>query len=265
MSVNDFRCANAVQASGVLPGNGSAVRRRLQSATDVQRALLPPSSYSGGLVEAAAMTQPRWAVGGDFYDYVDTGRDFRIVLGDACGKGTAAALQAAVVQGVLATEPDAEAGPAQVMARLNQALCRRMIPARFVTLFYGILTPDRRLRYCNAGLCRPLLLNRHAVHRLATGGPPLGLWDGPRFEEASLTLHPGDLLAACSDGILEAAGGNGDVTEEFGERRVLEVVWRNRERSTSEIVQSLVTAVQEFTSGVPVYDDMTAVVVRYRA
>ena len=54
------------------------------------------------------MTQPRWAVGGDFYDYVDTGRDFRVVLGDACGKGTAAALQAAVVQGVLATEAEAE-------------------------------------------------------------------------------------------------------------------------------------------------------------
>jgi sigma-B regulation protein RsbU (phosphoserine phosphatase) len=211
------------------------------------------------------MTQPRWAVGGDFYDYVDTGRDFRVVLGDACGKGTAAALQAAVVQGVLATEPDAEVGPSRVMTRLNRALCRRMIPARFVTLFYGILTPDHRLRYCNAGLCRPLLVNRHSVHRLATGGPPLGLWDRPRFEEASLTLHPGDLLAACSDGILEAADGSGNATEEFGERRVLEVVWRNREKSTSEIVQSLVAAVHDFTAGTPPHDDMTAVVVRYRA
>lgn len=265
MFVNDFRCASAAETPGVHPGNGSAARRRLRSATDVQRALLPPSSYVGPLAEAAAVTQPRWAVGGDFYDYVDTGRDFRIVLGDACGKGTAAALQAAVVQGVLATEPEAEAGPAQVMTHLNQALCRRMIPARFVTLFYGILTPDHRLRYCNAGLCRPLLLNRHSVHRLATGGPPLGLWSTARFEETSRTLHPGDLLAACSDGILDAEGGNGNGAEEFGERRVLDVIWRHREKSTREIVESLVAAVGEFSAGAHPHDDMTAVVVRYRA
>jgi sigma-B regulation protein RsbU (phosphoserine phosphatase) len=265
MFVNDFRCASAAETSGVRSGNGSAARRRLRSATDVQRALLPPSSYVGTLAEAAAVTQPRWAVGGDFYDYVDTGRDFRIILGDACGKGTAAALQAAVVQGVLATEPEAEAGPAQVMTRLNQALCRRMVPARFVTLFYGILSPDHRLRYCNAGLCRPLLLNRSSVHRLATGGPPLGLWSTARFEETSRTLHPGDLLAACSDGILDAEGVNGNGAEEFGERRVLDVVWRHREKSTREIVESLVAAVGEFSAGTRPHDDMTAVVVRYRA
>jgi sigma-B regulation protein RsbU (phosphoserine phosphatase) len=235
----------------------------LRSATDVQRALLPPASYTGVFAEAAAMTQPRWAVGGDFYDYVDTGRDFRVVLGDACGKGTAAALQAAVVQGVLATEADAEARPARVMAHLNRALCRRLIPARFVTLFYGTLTPGHRLVYSNAGLCQPLLVNQNHVYRLATGGPPLGLFGDARFEEAIITLHPGDILATCSDGILEAIGGNGNPSEEFGEGRVLDVIRRHRERSASEIVESLVRAVQAFTAGTRPSDDMTAVVVRF--
>lgn len=240
-------------------------RRQQQSATDVQRALLPPPAYTNSLVEAAAMTQPRWAIGGDFYDYVDTGREFRVVVGDACGKGTAAALQAAVVQGILAIEAEQDGGPARVMRQLNQALCRRKIPARFVTLFYGILTPDRRLRYSNAGLCGPLLVNQHRVSRLTTGGPPLGLWSSARFEEASLALHTGDLLAACSDGILDAVGGNGNGGEEFGERRVLDAIWRHREKSTPEIVESLVAAVGQFTAGTRPHDDMTAVVVRYRA
>ena len=264
MSVSDFQCADSGQTSGNVPVNGrSGARRRLRSATDVQRALLPPSSYIGGLAEAAAMTQPKWAVGGDFYDYVDTGRDFRVVLGDACGKGTAAALQAAVVQGVLATEADAEARPARVMAHLNRALCRRLIPARFVTLFYGTLTPGHRLVYSNAGLCRPLLVNRNHVYRLATGGPPLGLFGDARFEEASIVLHPGDVLVACSDGILEAVGGNGNGGEEFGEERLLDVIRKHRERSAREIIESLIGAVQAFTAGAHPRDDMTAVVVRY--
>jgi sigma-B regulation protein RsbU (phosphoserine phosphatase) len=212
------------------------------------------------------MTQPRWAVGGDFYDYDDTGQGFRVVLGDACGKGTAAALQAAMVQGVLATqatqaEPDA--GPAQVMAHLNRALCRRLIPARFVTLFYGTLTSGNRLVYSNAGLGRPLLVNHTRVYRLATGGPPLGLFGDARYEEGSIVLHPGDVLVACSDGILEALGEGGSGDEEFGEERVLEVIQDHRHQSAEEIVAGLVRAVRAFTGGAALRDDMTAVVVRF--
>jgi sigma-B regulation protein RsbU (phosphoserine phosphatase) len=241
----------------------SPSRRWQRRASDVQRALLPPPVYANGLVEAAATMQPRWAVGGDFYDYVDMGQEFRVMLGDACGTGTAAALQAAVVQGILAIEPKQDGGPALVLSQLNTALCRRRIPARFVTLFYGVLTPEHRLTYCNAGHCRPLLVNRRRVYRLATGGPPLGLWCEARFEEASLALHPGDILAACSDGVLEAVGGYGPSREEFGDSRFLDAVWRHRDRSANEIVQSLVTTVREFTAGEGPHDDMTALVVRY--
>ncbi len=263
MSASDFRSADAAQTPGVGPGNGSGARRRLRSATDVQRALLPPSSYSGGLVEAAAMTQPRWAVGGDFYDYDDTGQGFRVVLGDACGKGTAAALQAAVVQGILATQAEAEAGPAQAMTHLNRALCRRLIPARFVTLFYATLTAGRRLVYSNAGVCRPLLVNHSRVYRLATGGPPLGLFGDARYEEGSIVLHPGDVLVTCSDGILEALGESRSGDEEFGEERVLEVIQEHRHQSAEAIVARLVRAVRAFTGGAALRDDMTAVVVRF--
>jgi sigma-B regulation protein RsbU (phosphoserine phosphatase) len=264
MSASDFRDFDSARVGGAVPANGRAgVRRRLQGAAEVQRALLPAPCYSGSLAEAAAMTRPRWAVGGDFYDYIDRGREFRVVLGDACGKGTAAALQAAVVQGLLAIEAEECGGPARLMADLNRALCRRLIPARFVTLFYGILGPEHRLTYCNAGLCRPLVVNQDRVHRLATGGPPLGLFSDATFEESTLTLYTGDILAACSDGILEALGSNGSSGEEFGDRRVLDVVWRHRDKSPNEIVDSLVTAVRTFTGGGSLHDDMTALVVRY--
>jgi sigma-B regulation protein RsbU (phosphoserine phosphatase) len=266
MSGNHLPSTGPDRRRGDPPAAGrSAARRRQRHATDVQRALLPSPVFSNDRVEVAAVNRPRWAIGGDFYDYVDTGREFRVVVGDACGKGTAAALQAAVVQGLLAIEVEQDGRPAEVMAHLNQALCRRTIPARFVTLFYAVLTPDHRLTYCNAGLCRPLLVNRHRVWRLAAGGPPLGIWGTARFQEATLDLHDRDVLVACSDGILEAMGGNGNGPEEFGDGRVLEAVWKRRGRSAREIVEGLVATVQRFTGGARPQDDVTAVVVRYRA
>jgi phosphoserine phosphatase RsbU/P len=211
------------------------------------------------------MTRQCWAIGGDFYDYVDTGREFRVVLGDACGKGTGAALQAAMVQGILAIETREDGGPARIVSSLNRALCRRLIPARFVTLFYAILAPGGRLTYCNAGHCLPLLVKRHGVRRLRAGGPPLGLMGEATFEEASVDVEKGDVLAACSDGVLEAMRGQGDQGEEFGDQRMLDHVWAHREKSAREIVESLVAEVEEFAAGAHPHDDMTAVVVRYRA
>ena len=109
----------------------------LRSAARIQHQLLPPSLYTGRYVDLAAKAHPCRIVGGDFFDYQDTGHQFRLALGDVCGNGAPAAFQAALVQGILAIEAEVDDGAASTMTHLNRALCRRAIPARFVTLFMG--------------------------------------------------------------------------------------------------------------------------------
>ena len=142
----------------------------------------------GGFVHVAATARPCRTLGGDFYDYVDTGREFHVLLGDACGKGTPAALQAAMAQGVLAVEVEARTGAANVVARLNRALCRRGMADRFVTLFYGVMTHDHRFTYCNAGHCLPMLVDQSSVRRLCVGGVPPGLFGDAVYQEESLRI-----------------------------------------------------------------------------
>ncbi|HSL22552.1 MAG TPA: PP2C family protein-serine/threonine phosphatase [Vicinamibacterales bacterium] len=227
----------------------------------IQRSLMPPPVYTGGFVEAAAVIRPRRGVGGDFYDYIDTGSEFHLLLGDVCGTGTPAALQAALVQGVLAAEIQSKAGVAGVVAHLNKALCRRGPNGRFVTLFYGVMTRDRRLTYCNAGHCRPILVGRSSVRRLCVGGVPAGLLADAVYEEESVVLAKGDALVAFSDGVAEA--GNPD--SEFGDERILQVVSEHRESSALTIRNRLMSLVREFTRGQHQHDDMTVLVVRHLA
>jgi serine phosphatase RsbU (regulator of sigma subunit) len=234
-----------------------------QRAADIQRALMPPPLHVGAFVDVAATTHPCWTVGGDFYDYLERDREFRVMLGDACGNGTAAALQAALVQGILALEAEDACGPARVMTQLNRALCRRLIPARFVTMFYGILTPAHRLVYCNAGQCLPLLVSRDRVAELSVGGPPLGVMPEASFEETALTVEAGDVLVVYTDGIIEAAGGTADAPEDFGDARVLDLVRAHRDEDPADIAARLVAAVTRFTGGARACDDRTAIVVRY--
>jgi phosphoserine phosphatase RsbU/P len=236
-----------------------ATPARTREAAATQRALMPPPLYTGAFVHAAATMRPCRVVGGDFYDYLDTGREFHVLLGDACGKGTSAALQAALAQGVLAVEVEAKAGAANVVAHLNRALCRRGMADRFVTLFYGVMTRDHGFTYCHAGHSRPMLVNHSSVRRLSVGGIPPGIFGDAVYEEESLTSEPGDTLVVFSDGLSEAAR----LDQEFGDARILEIVTEHREGTASAILHQLMQAVRDFTRRDRQRDDMSILVVRY--
>ena len=91
------------------------------------------------------------------------------------GKGPSAALLASAVQSHFAAQALVAADPADLMRRLNHALLRRAVEARFATMFYGVLEPGGRLTYANAGQEPPVLVRRASVELLEQGGPVLGL------------------------------------------------------------------------------------------
>ena len=155
--------------------------QEMQTAADIQQALLPTRRRTGTFFAAAAETLPCRAIGGDFFDYFDLGESsLGIVLGDVAGKGPPAALLSAFTQGSLQAQASAAGreGPASILAAVNTALVRRGIPGRFVTLFFAVLSPEGRLTYCNAGHNPPMLVGADGeVRRLEVGGIVLGLFE----------------------------------------------------------------------------------------
>jgi sigma-B regulation protein RsbU (phosphoserine phosphatase) len=235
----------------------------LRSAARIQHQLLPPSLYTGRYIDLAAKASPCRVVGGDFFDYQDASGQFRLALGDVCGNGAPAALQAALVQGVLAIEAEGNDGASGAMTHLNRALCRRAIPARFVTLFIGLVTPEGRLTYCNAGQCCPILVNHHSVRNLTVGGIPLGLFPDAPYEEESLAMAPGDTLVVFSDGVTEARGRAENPNEEFGYIRILDAVREHPGATASAILDHLLAKLRGFARQRQQRDDVTALVMRY--
>lgn len=238
------------------------IERDLQIAADIQRALLPAASFGNAAVDLAADSVPCRTVGGDFYDYLDMDDGgFGFALGDVAGKGPPAALLAAAVQSNFAAQAPVCRDPAEVMARVNRALLRRAIDARFATMFYGALAPDGVLQYCTAGQEPPLVVRRDRTAWLDAGGPVLGLLPAATFESEAVTLEPGDLVVVCSDGITEARNRGG---EEFGRDRLVEAVRGFHGARPDSVLEHLLTIVRRFSEGTAQTDDITALVLRYR-
>ena len=235
--------------------------QELKVAAAIQQSLLPVGNRDGDFFSTAAESIACRAVGGDFYDYVDlpTGR-FGFILGDVAGKGSPAALLAAAVLGMFSAEATYQTGAATLITRLNTGLFRRAIESRFLTTFYGMLGPDGSFTYCNAGHNAPLLVSGSEIRRLETGGVVLGLFEHASFEEETLTLRPGDLIIAFSDGVTEALDPAG---EEYTDDRLVALARAHAGESPQQMLNALLADVKAFCADATQSDDVTAVMVRY--
>jgi serine phosphatase RsbU (regulator of sigma subunit) len=240
------------------------MEQEMRIAAEIQQALLPKSGRAGSYFRAAAASLPCRSIGGDFYDYVDMPAGaLGFALGDVAGKGPPAALLSAMMQGIFAAQAATNDRPSQTIARVNLALYRRGIESRFVTLMYGVLSPDGSLIYCNAGHNPPLIINASgggAIRRLDRGGPIVGLFETAVYEDEAIKLNPGDWLVVFSDGVSEALSAAG---EEYGDSRIVSCVQNHASLEPQGLLEAIFADVREFARGAAQSDDITAMVLRF--
>ncbi len=239
----------------------SKLEQELKVAAAIQQSLLPAAGRTGDFFTIAGASVPCRAVGGDFFDYVDlpTGQ-FGFILGDVAGKGSPAALLAAALLGMFSAEATYQQSAAPLLTRLNRGLFRRSIEARFLTTFYAMLGTDGSLTYSNGGHNAPMLVTADGVRRLETGGVVLGLFEHSAFEEETLSLMPGDVVIAFSDGVSEAFNEAG---EEFTDERLLASIEAHRTKTPQQMLDALLADVRAFCGQATPNDDVTMVIVRY--
>ena len=164
----------------------------IRIAAEIQQALLPKPRHGGAFFETAARTIPCRSIGGDFYDVMDlTGDVLGFALGDVAGKGPPAALLSALLQGIIAAQTASSDGPSSTLARVNKAMIRRAVAARYATMFYAELHADGRLVYGNAGHNPPIVIGPGGVRRLEAGGPPVGLFEDIPYDSGEVQLAAG--------------------------------------------------------------------------
>jgi len=119
------------------------------------------------------------------------------------------------------------------------------------------------LLYISAGHNPPLLLRGDGKSELLTqGGLPLGMFDTARYSESVVEFRPGDVLVMYTDGVVEARNQR---DEEFGLKRLEDVVRASSDRRAHEIVQAITEAVDEHSSevGGP-EDDLTLSIIKVK-
>ena len=197
-----------------------AVAEQLRLAGEVQSRMLPRTLPVREGVTIAARSVPSYDLGGDFYDVFDRADGtLGLCVGDVVGKGVVAGVMMAAVRAALRAHTDAGGDPAEILARVNNDLCRDTLPNEFATLWFGVLDTDTRtLRWASAGHERPILLRRQetddaqgfALQRLAVGGLVAGVVPNETYTLYTTVLEPGDAIIIYSDGVTDATDFHGE-------------------------------------------------------
>jgi phosphoserine phosphatase RsbU/P len=260
-----------------LAGTLARLRTRLAGQTDLDREMLAASAAQAHLFprvlpsvagfDCAAMTVPAGAVGGDFYlaQTLPGGR-YALALGDVAGKGVPAGLVASSVQARLETiARQGEWRAPEVIEDLNRALAGTIESGRFATLVYlQIDSASGAIDLVNAG--HPPLISiapgRGDYRIFSSTGPALGVLPNASFSHHLLTLAPGEVLVAYSDGMSECLDDRG---VEFGEAHLPQAIEAHLEWNAAQICQTLVDLTRDHRGGAPAADDVTALVIKRAA
>lgn len=237
------------------------IHQEIEIARNVQERMFPTAGLTVADMHAEGWSRACSETGGDYYAFQPRGRGLVAMVGDVSGHGLGAALFTtmahAIAQQQFRAGADLETAFRQVNEGLFHTRSGRFMTAAAVAIDAG----DGAFGYISAGHNPLLWINRGEVRWLESTTMPLGIAPTMDIDPCPpLILAPGDLLVMYTDGITEAAHGDGTI---LGEERLADTVlaaWRSR-LHPRRVLDLVAAAVDGFTAGRPQEDDLTALVI----
>lgn len=235
--------------------------KELQVAAEIQQLIIPQSLPKIPGLEISAAYIPCKEVSGDFYDVITINENLYVfVVADVSGKGIPGAMLVSTMQATLKAYFEYSTDLLSIITNLNDRIMKNTTEDRFITFFFGLYNvSESTLTYINAGHNPPLLVKgEQELEYLRTGGIFIGCMPW-RYEMAKISLPAGSILAMYTDGLVEAMN---EKNKEFGEKRLIRVLIKNRSRSIGKVKEKIIESVHKHLGDNKLEDDFTLLLIK---
>nr|WP_243414731.1 MASE3 domain-containing protein [Sporosalibacterium faouarense] len=243
----------------------------LESAKEIQEALLPQRVQEINGVNFYSKYLPCERLSGDFYNYfkIDD-ENIGVYIIDVSGHGVPAAMLTIFASRILKGnifDLDEESdysiiSPSDVVSNFYEIFNESNFPdENYLVMFYGIYNTERNeLTYSSAGHnCPPMIVKRDGeVKDIDYGdGFPICKLEGiidPKYKDYKVKLTKGDKILFYTDGIVEAKDENDNL---YTADRLERLVKENKENASQEIIQSIIQDLSSHKALDKLEDDVT--------
>jgi sigma-B regulation protein RsbU (phosphoserine phosphatase) len=244
------------------------VQDDLRHAAEFQKNLLPKELPKLAGYEFGIFFQGARAVSGDHYDFFPRpDGKLGVVIGDASGKGVAAAMLSAMTRALLHSVPDeALDRPELVLSATNMMLHPQIKRGMFISMAYMLLDPKAHvMTIANAGhlptlvwRSRSKLITVHPARGVVLGAGGPDVFDS-RLQVEEVALDGGDRVLLLTDGVNEAMAPG---QREFGMEHIRRRLTTDGDRTSDVLIKNIASQIDIHRGGGEQSDDITIVTFR---
>ena len=230
-------------------------------AREVQNRTFPTSRPHINGLDYYSDWRPACGLSGDYLDYFELPEgNLGLAIGDIAGKGIAAALLTSSLHSLARALRQYQHGSLSQLTAAIDAMFSEVCPdSSYATMFVARYDPSRRfLHFVNAGHEPPVVLRKtgsgYRPVSLEPTGPVIGMLRKSAFQENVVSVAPGDLLVAFTDGLCETMNQRG---EEWGFHRMMATIQACSHRKARDIVERVLETAESFAGDCARHDDVT--------
>jgi len=239
------------------------IESEIKIASEIQMSMLPQEALAPTKINNYSINgylQPAKVVGGDFYDYILSGKNLFFAIGDVSGKGVPAALFMAKAITLFRAKAEKKIDVSRIAFEMNNELSKYNENAMFVTMFIAKLDHQSgKLEYCNAGHNPPYLqTDSKPLEALQIAhGLPLGLMPDRDYANDVITIDNASRLIMFTDGVTEAENAKQDL---YGEKRLQDLLMAYPKSDTEQLIKLLLDDIQKYVGDADQSDDITMLI-----
>lgn len=208
---------------------------------------------------------PAHNIGGEFVDMIRLNdQRYIFIIGALSGKGIAASMSMVILKSIIRTFL-AETGDFKLLVqKVNQFIRNSLPKGTFFAGTFGLIDfASDTLFYINCGVAALFMYTRayNNVIEIQGSGRILGFVNdiAPLVKVKKVKLSPGDMILACTDGLIESKSLRGEM---FGKSRIQHTMMDNSNYPAERMAKFTYDALVKFTSK-ELDDDVTIFMMKY--
>ena len=243
------------------------MRQSLGLAMEVQQHLLPSRNPAVEGLDIAGKSIYCEETGGDYFDYLEDDKNkkgkIKVVVGDVSDHGIPSALLMTTARAFLRQRASSPGKLNQIVADVNRQISPDVEESgQFMTLFIcEVDSQNKTIRWVNAGHDPAVIFHPSTgdFDELTGHALPLGVSEKAAYQEYQRRILPGQIILIGTDGIWESQNSR---REMFGKKRFKDLIRAHAHKPALEILQAVITSLEDFSHPLEKEDDVTLVVIK---
>ena len=232
------------------------------------------SKYQKDLLPAKLPVIPNVSIGcfsnavegvcGDYYDVIASRKDrISFIMTDVAGKGMNSLVVMIMIRAILRLTVNTEQTAATILSWANRGICIDSAKidhfASVALINFDSTKNTAQISTCGNNPVFHYVSSTGDFKQLSTPSEPMGVEKNSVYSDIDVSLSNGDIIATCTDGLLESLNENG---VQYSVNNLTKVVTKNANSNAKEISNRVKDDLKKYCGTAQQYDDQSLLVIK---